>query len=71
MPDQTKQCQDCGAPFVFTDGERLYYEKMQFSEPKRCGPCRRAARANYAARSGSRGEYKEKRIGRMTGDFDA
>ena len=49
--DKTLKCIDCGADFVFTAGEQLFFHDKQFkNEPKRCKPCK-AKRA--AALSGN------------------
>ena len=39
--DRTLKCVDCGAEFVFTAGEQLFFHDKQFrNEPKRCKPCK-------------------------------
>ncbi len=39
--DKTLKCIDCGADFVFTAGEQLFFHDKQFkNEPKRCKPCK-------------------------------
>ena len=41
MGDKTLTCQDCGAEFIFTEGEQAFYkEKGLDNEPKRCKECR-------------------------------
>ena len=41
MADKTLTCKDCGAEFVFTEGEQQFYAEKGFNnEPKRCKPCR-------------------------------
>jgi len=47
MEDKTLICtnQDCGAEFVFTAGEQEFYAEKGFTEPKKCKPCRDAAKA--------------------------
>ncbi|MCI0502008.1 MAG: zinc-ribbon domain-containing protein [Fusobacteria bacterium] len=43
MNDKTLVCVDCGADFVFTQGEQEFYAEKGFSnEPKRCPECRKA-----------------------------
>ena len=38
--DKVLKCIDCGADFVFTAGEQLFFHDKQFkNEPKRCKPC--------------------------------
>jgi CxxC-x17-CxxC domain-containing protein len=39
--DRELMCSDCGAEFVFTAGEQLYFHEKQFTnDPKRCKPCK-------------------------------
>jgi DNA-directed RNA polymerase subunit RPC12/RpoP len=39
--DKVLKCIDCGAEFVFTAGEQLFFHDKQFkNEPKRCKPCK-------------------------------
>ena len=49
--DKTLTCKDCGAEFIFTEGEQAFYEEKGFTnEPVRCQDCRRARkqqRNNY------------------------
>ena len=52
MSDKTLVCSDCGAEFVFTEGEQEFYAEKGFTnEPKRCPECRKAKkqqrRSNY------------------------
>lgn len=43
MPDKTLTCRDCGAEFVFTEGEQAFYKEKGFeNDPVRCPDCRRA-----------------------------
>jgi CxxC-x17-CxxC domain-containing protein len=45
--DKTLTCVDCGAPFIWTAGEQLFFADKNFkNEPKRCKSCKakRAAR---------------------------
>ncbi|HZQ90728.1 MAG TPA: zinc-ribbon domain containing protein [Terriglobales bacterium] len=60
--DKILKCVDCGADFVFTAGEQLFFHDKQFkNEPKRCKPCKAkrasslgaSASANGSAGSGS------------------
>ena len=54
--DRTLKCMDCGAEFVFTAGEQLFYADKGFkNEPKRCKPCK-AKRASMLGAS-SPGSY--------------
>ncbi len=39
--DKVLKCTDCGADFVFTAGEQLFFHDKQFkNEPKRCKACK-------------------------------
>jgi len=39
--DKMLKCIDCGADFVFTAGEQLFFHDKQFkNEPKRCKACK-------------------------------
>ena len=39
--DKILKCIDCGADFVFTAGEQLFFHDKQFrNEPKRCKACK-------------------------------
>jgi CxxC-x17-CxxC domain-containing protein len=39
--DKSLKCVDCGADFVFTAGEQLFFHDKQFkNEPKRCKACK-------------------------------
>lgn len=39
--DKILKCIDCGAEFVFTAGEQLFFQDKQFkNEPKRCKGCK-------------------------------
>lgn len=57
MADKTLVCKDCGAEFVFTEGEQEFYREKGFTnEPSRCPACRKA---NKARRDASRkNEYR-------------
>ncbi|HEY9720858.1 MAG TPA: zinc-ribbon domain containing protein [Oscillatoriaceae cyanobacterium] len=53
--DQTIVCADCGAEFSFSASEQEFYaEKGLTSAPKRCKPCRAAAKS---ARGGDGGHF--------------
>ena len=46
MADKTLVCKDCGADFVFTEGEQEFYAEKGFdNEPQRCPDCRKARKA--------------------------
>lgn len=42
MADKTLVCKDCGAEFVFTEGEQAFYAEKGFGEPQRCPEYRKA-----------------------------
>lgn len=46
MADKTLVCKDCGADFVFTEGEQQFSAEKGFdNEPQRCPDCRKARKA--------------------------
>ena len=46
MADKTLTCKDCGAEFLFTEGEQAFYAEKGFTnEPVRCPECRKARKA--------------------------
>ena len=49
------QCVDCKEPFIFTPGEQAFYATRQFSDPKRCKPCRDINKAKKEERNSERG----------------
>jgi CxxC-x17-CxxC domain-containing protein len=52
--DKILNCVDCGAEFVWTAGEQLFFADKNFkNEPKRCKACK-AKRATRAASPGVR-----------------
>ena len=54
--DKVLSCVDCGAEFIWTSGEQLFFADKQFkNEPKRCKTCK-AKRANRAAAGTGRAE---------------
>jgi ssDNA-binding Zn-finger/Zn-ribbon topoisomerase 1 len=58
MPDKNVTCKDCGAQFIFSEGEQAFYQEKGFAnEPQRCPDCRRARKQqrnnnNYNNNSG-------------------
>ena len=47
--DKVLKCVDCGAEFIWTSGEQLFFADKQFkNEPKRCKTCK-AKRSSRAA----------------------
>jgi CxxC-x17-CxxC domain-containing protein len=58
--DKTLVCADCNQEFVFSASEQQFYAERQFSEPRRCGPCRaarKAQRGDFGSSGGGRGGY--------------
>jgi len=51
MADKTLVCYDCGAEFIFTEGEQAFYAERNFSaEPRKCPECRKDARESRKSR---------------------
>src|SRR5215475_6249729 len=51
MADLEISCCECGAAFVFSDAERVFYEGKGLSyPPKRCKACRHAKKSSGSAR---------------------
>jgi CxxC-x17-CxxC domain-containing protein len=51
--DKVLKCSDCGAEFVFTAGEQMFFADKGFkNEPKRCKACK-ATRASANGGSGA------------------
>jgi CxxC-x17-CxxC domain-containing protein len=60
--DKTLKCVDCGADFVFTAGEQLFFHDKQFkNEPKRCKACKgkRSQALGIGGGSGSNNNYSK------------
>lgn len=56
MPDKTINCKDCGAEFIFSEGEQAFYQEKGFAnEPQRCPDCRRARKQQRNNNSGGGG----------------
>ncbi len=53
--DQTLVCADCATNFTFTTSEQEFFAQKGFSAPRRCKPCRDAAKA--AKGQGGGGSY--------------
>lgn len=52
MPDQTLECKDCGDDFTFSEKDQDFYKSKQFEPPKRCKPCRDAAKKARQSQGG-------------------
>ena len=48
MADTEIVCVDCSVPFVFTEGERAFYEGKGLTIPRRCKSCRDKKKARQA-----------------------
>lgn len=54
--EQTITCADCGTQFPFTASEQEFFAEKGFTTPpRRCKPCRVAAKANREGGSGGYG----------------
>ncbi|MCA9789503.1 MAG: zinc-ribbon domain containing protein [Cyanobacteria bacterium HKST-UBA06] len=53
--EKTLQCVSCGADFPFSAEEQEFYTSKGFQEPRRCKPCRDAAKSQRRGGGGSRG----------------
>lgn len=54
MSDKTLICKDCGAEFIFTEGEQNFYAEKGFAnEPQRCAECRKARKQQRQNQNGS------------------
>jgi len=50
MPDKELKCVQCGQMFTFSEGEQKFYAERQYTEPKRCKPCREAKKVERQQR---------------------
>jgi len=58
--DKVLKCVDCGADFIFTAGEQLFFHDKQFkNEPKRCKSCKEKRQAAVGAPSGGHAGYQK------------
>lgn len=59
MPVTEIVCVGCGTGFEFTEEEQEFYSSKGFQPPKKCKPCRDAAKQNRGGGygGGSRGGY--------------
>ncbi|MFN3431897.1 MAG: CxxC-x17-CxxC domain-containing protein [Candidatus Sericytochromatia bacterium] len=53
--DQTLVCADCNSNFTFTGSEQDFFAQKGFSAPRRCKPCRDAAKAAKGQSGGGYG----------------
>src|SRR5687767_2101386 len=57
LTDETLVCADCGTSFPFSASEKAFYAERGFSTPKRCKPCRAAAKAAKGGGMGGGGSF--------------
>lgn len=58
MADKTLVCKDCGAEFIFTEGEQAFYLEKGFeNEPQRCPDCRKAKKQQRRGGNGGGGGF--------------
>ncbi len=60
LSDKSLVCRECGAEFIFSEGEQDFYQKRGLlNEPSRCPECRAARRRTqgYEGGGGSRPMY--------------
>jgi len=51
--DRVLKCVDCGADFIFTAGEQLFFHDKQFKNlPKRCKACKQKRAPSQGSSSG-------------------
>jgi hypothetical protein len=68
--DQTCKCKDCSAEFVFTVGEKRFYESNGFQPPKRCKECRNKRKAQRDGGPSREGEPQNNRTNQKGGRRD-
>lgn len=66
MADKALVCRDCGAAFMFTEGEQAFYAEKGFTnEPVRCKDCRVQKKArSFGQGTGSRNGFSNPRYSR-------
>ena len=52
MEDKQILCTSCGVEFTFTGAEQEFYFNKGFQEPKKCKPCRDAAKQSRGGGGG-------------------
>lgn len=52
MPVTEITCSACSTGFSFTEEEQEFYESKGFQPPRKCKPCRDAAKQNQGGRGG-------------------
>lgn len=56
LAERTIQCTSCGTDFAFSVEEQEFYQSRGFQDPKKCKPCRDAAKQSRGG-GGGRGGY--------------
>lgn len=54
LTDRTIQCTTCGVDFAFTAEEQEFYQSRGFQDPRKCKPCRDAAKQSRGGGGGGR-----------------
>ncbi|MCG3133075.1 MAG: hypothetical protein HMLKMBBP_00167 [Planctomycetes bacterium] len=49
LPDLTLKCRDCGADFVFSEGDQSRFAEHGYAPPRRCKSCRARQRTRAAS----------------------
>jgi len=60
LTERQIMCQSCGTEFTFTPEEQEFYQTKGFQDPKKCKPCRDAAKQSRGGgygRGGGGGGY--------------
>ena len=66
--DETLECRDCGAEFVFSVGEQQFFKEKGFdNKPSRCADCKAAKKARFDGEGGGGGGGRGGRGGRGGG----
>jgi CxxC-x17-CxxC domain-containing protein len=57
MPDETLVCRDCGASFIFSEGEQQFFRERGYeNKPSRCPDCRHARREGGGGQRSARAD---------------
>lgn len=67
LAERNLQCAACGIEFPFTVEEQEFYQSKGFQDPKKCKPCRAAAKSQ---RQGGGGGYGGGGYGGGGGGYD-
>lgn len=55
MPDKKLTCIDCQTEFLFSERDQAFFAQKQFTDPKRCKPCRDIKKQSKARQDQQRG----------------